>query len=168
MDPTVPATCQGAVAYKSYTLTGAVTFGANSITSETNESWVETLEYTTACISSFKADTTDYPNFPVSPPASTTTCSTLASVLADSMTTVSCPYISTGGGSCNCTLNFSATSQVETDAYELVGTGQYVDEATDPNGDYPVSYCVNGNTLTTFQSGSTGQSIQHVLTLESR
>jgi hypothetical protein len=167
-DPTIPATCQGATAFQSYTLTGAVTFATSSITSDTNESWMETLKYTTACITSLHADSADYPNFPASPPASAASCSMIASIFADSMTTASCPYASAGGGTCNCTLNFSANSQIQTDAYELVGTEQYVDDATDPNGDYPVSFCVKGNTLTTSQSSASGQVIQHVLTLESR
>jgi hypothetical protein len=164
-DPTVPAACQGAVAFQGYEFTGTVTFTQSSLTFDTNEAVLQTLKYTSACISALHADSVDFPRVPAGP-ASTDACSTIAGLLAAPMTYATCPYVA-ASSSCNCSLDFGAPAATGTDAYVLVGAGQeqYVDEVTDPNGDYPVSFCVRGTTLTTSQSSDTGQVIQHVLTL---
>jgi hypothetical protein len=152
------------VAYQGYTLTGTITFTQSTITASTSETYAQTLEYTNACIAALNADSTDFPNVPQGP-ASVNTCSMIADLLADSLTTVNCPY---ADNSCNCTLDLNAPSVVGTSSYKVDKNGtQYVDETTDPNGDYPVYFCVGGGTLTTAQLSPSGQMVEHVLTRQS-
>ncbi|HTA90680.1 MAG TPA: hypothetical protein VK745_13915 [Polyangiaceae bacterium] len=156
-DPTIPAACQDALGFLTYSVAGTVSFDGASLTADISSDIVQTLKYTTSCITALHASNSGYP-----PPPASSACSTLAAnQITNGATTANCPYDAANGGSCDCTLGFMS-SGTGTDNYTLTGTGQYVDES-DPPG-YPVSFCVNGNTLTTSQSSPSGQVIQHVLT----
>jgi hypothetical protein len=71
-------------------------------------------------------------------------------------------YVATGGGSCNCTFSYSDTATFGDD-YTLMGTNSYVN-ATDPVGWSPVTYCVQGTTLTISQTSPEGFTDVHALT----
>jgi hypothetical protein len=158
-DPSIPAACQGGDAYQSYMFTGSITFTNSAWQSNITEDAVETLKYTTDCLTALKASNASFPD----PPASTATCATLASnQIANGASDANCPYVAANGGSCNCVLLFSG-SGTGSDTYTLMANNEYVN-ASDPAGWSPVSYCVQGNVLTVSQTNPGGYTFQHTLT----
>jgi hypothetical protein len=157
-DTTVPAACQGLETVSSYLFSGTATYTSSSWQASITDDEQYAFKYTTACITALNAADGTFP----APPASATTCSTLETGLEDANTTVSCVYVATGGGSCNCSFVYSNTATFGDD-YTLMGTNSYVN-ATDPVGWSPVTYCVQGTTLTISQTSPAGFTDVHALT----
>ena len=164
-DPTIPQACEGADAYQRYKITGNITYTATTWLEDYTQDVLETLTYSNACITAFHQQNNLFP----APPASASTCGTIASNLSmNGASTAACPYAS-ATTSCNCAMTFTA-SGTSGDSYGLSAAGQYVN-SKDPPG-YPVNFCVQTTggvtTLTTSQTTEAGYTFEHVLTLSSR
>jgi len=160
-DPTVPAACQGADSYQRYRFTGNVTYTDKTWTEDYVEDTLETLNYTSACMTAFHQMNSLFPA-----PASASNCGTIAVNLVNSgASTASCPFLNNG---CNCAMTFTHKG-TKGDSYALITNSEYIN-SKDSEG-HAVSYCVqlvNGvKTLTTSETTTAGYTFEHVLTFSS-
>ena len=160
-DPTIPTACQGADAYQRYKVTGNVTYTATTWTEDYTQDTLETLTYSSDCITAFHKMNSLFPA-----PASAATCSMIAANLkSDGASSVSCPFLNNG---CDCALTFTAKGTTG-DSYAKITNSEYIN-SKDTEG-HAVSYCVHTvggvTTLTTSEQTTANYTFEHFLTLSS-
>jgi hypothetical protein len=162
-DPTIPTECQHADAYQRYKVTGNVTYTDKTWLEDYDEDSLETLTYSSSCITAFHKMNSLFPA-----PASAANCSAIASNLTtNGASSATCPFLNNG---CDCSLTYRTVNGTTGDSYAHITNSEYLN-SKDTDG-HAVSYCIqtiNGViTLTTSQQTTANYTFEHVLTLSSR